>query len=510
MHPTSPDPSLDRRRFLSAAGVGLAAATLAPAASAHATVAADPFRLGVASGDADDTSVVLWTRLAPDPTDRATSFGMDPHQEVTVTLRVATSADRLADERRCVFVGSYAAVRADAFSVHALVTGLRPRTRYHYQFLVGDHRSPVGETRTLPTAGTSTPVRFAVINCQNLAGVDNELHFNGISDLVASHDVDFVVYLGDYIYEFGRAAHLPPAPVDDLGGYRTRYGQYKSRESLRELHRRFPVYAVPDDHEFFNDVRGGNLGARPPRWNAALRAYWENLPLRGRPEPDAGGRLRLPLHRRVRWGDALDLFLTDMRQFVGRDTLLGDAQEAELLDFVTTSTARFTAIGTQTPISSFAGFGSLWKDHAGTRGRLTEALLARKQADPRTFNPLVLSGDIHCAMVTHVQRDPDDVSSTPVATEFVNAAMTSGSANNWEAVRVAGQGGPGFLAAYGYGEGAGWAQYNGLSIHTVTAGSWTTTYRLGNEITRPDGRITLSPTWSLRYGAEVGSVSSRG
>lgn len=509
MTAAAPEPSLGRRRFLASAGVGLAAATLAPAVAARADVTADPFAVGVASGDADDTSVVLWTRLAPAPTDRTTSFGMGSTEEVTVGLRVATSAARLADERTCVFTGSYTASKTDGFSVHALVEGLRPRTRYHYQFSVEGYRSVVGETRTLPAAGTSTPVRFAVINCQNLAGVNQELYFNGISDLVQSQDVDFVVFLGDYIYEFGRPAHLPPTPVDDLVGYRTRYGQYKSRESLSELHRRFPVYAVPDDHEFFNDVRGGALPARPVRWNAALRAYWENLPLRGRPEADAAGRLWLEMHRRVRWGESLDLFLTDMRQYIGDDTMFGAAQEAALLDHVATSSARFTAIGTQTPLTSFAGFGSPWREHADFRGRLTQALLTRKQSDPRAFNPLVLSGDIHCAMVSHVQLDVDDVTSAPVATEFVNAAMTSGSANNWDAVRQAGQGGPGFRAAYGYTQGSTWAQYNGLSIHTVTAGSWTTTYRLGNQITRPDGAITLSPSWSLRYGAEVGSVTQR-
>ncbi|SDE26442.1 alkaline phosphatase D family protein [Auraticoccus monumenti] len=503
------EPALGRRRFLTTAGVGLAAATLAPAAVARAAVPADPFTLGVASGDADDTSVVLWTRLAPAPMDRTTSFGMGSTEEVTVDLRVATSVDRLADERTCVATVSCTAVKGDGFSVHALVEGLRPRTRYVYQFSVEGHLSPVGETRTLPAPGTSTPVRFAVINCQNLAGGAEELHFNGMSDLVQSHDVDFVVFLGDYIYEFGRAAHVPPTAVDDIAGYRTRYGQYKSRESLREVHRRFPVYAVPDDHEFFNDVRGGTLPARPPRWNAALRAYWENLPLRGRPEPDAAGRLWLELHRRVRWGDSLDLFLTDIRQHLGTTTMLGEEQETALLDFLTTSTARFTAIGTQTPMTSFAGFGSPWREHAATRARITQALLARKQQDPRAFNPLVLAGDIHCAMVSHVQLDVDDVSSTPVATEFVNAPMTSGSANNWDAVRLAGQGGPGFRAAYGFTQGSSWTQYNGLSIHTVTPGSWTTTYRLGNQINRPDGAITLSPSWSLRYGAEVGSVTPR-
>ncbi|WP_114560026.1 alkaline phosphatase D family protein, partial [Desertihabitans aurantiacus] len=494
--------------LLTTAGAGLAAATLAPALPARAELAADPFRLGVASGDPDATSVVLWTRLAPAPTDASTSFGMRGQGEVPVTLRVATSAARLAEERTCLRVETHTAVQSEGYSVHALVEGLQPRTRYYYQFLAGGHASPVGETRTLPAPGSLTPVRFAVINCQNLAEGRAELHFTAMTELARHHDVDFVVHLGDYIYEFGRAAHLPPEPVTDLVGYRTRYGQYKQRESLRELHRRFPVFAVPDDHEFFNDVRGGNLGARPVRWNAALRVYWENLPFRNRPEQDAGGRFWMRLHQRVRWADTLDLFLTDIRQHEGADGLLGAAQQAELLDYLDTSDARFTAIGTQSPMSSWAGRGGMWKGHPGVRRQVTDRLLARKQADPRGFNPVVLAGDLHCGMVTHVQADPDDVASAPVATEFVNAAMSSGSATNWEQVLAAGEGGPGFLAAYGYTDGSGWNQYNGLTVHTVTGTSWTTTYHLTNEIRDPQGGMSGTRTWMLRHGARVGSVRS--
>ncbi len=508
--PLPVDAPIGRRRLLTAAGVGVAAATLAPAVPAHAVLPGDPFALGVASGDPDESSVVLWTRLSPAPTDRTTSFGMRGFEEVPVALRVATSPDRLRSERTCVHVGTSTAVKDEGFSVHALVEGLQPRTRYYYQFSAEGYQSPVGETRTLPRAGTMTPVRFAVINCQNLAEGQAELHFNAMADLAATQDVDFVVYLGDYIYEFGRAAHLPPEPVTDLVGYRTRYGQYKSRASMRELHRRFPVFAVPDDHEFFNDVRGGNLQARPPRWNAALRVYWENLPLRTRPQPDAAGRLWMELHRRVRWGDTLDLFLTDLRQHEGDRGLLGEAQQSALLDFLGTSRARFTALGTQTPMTSFTGRGSVWADHPTVRRAVTDVLLARKQDDPRGFNPVVLAGDLHCAMVSHVQLDHTDVASTPVATEFVNAPMSSGSATDWQQVLESGVGGPGYRAVYGYTEDRRWRQYNGLMVCTVNAGSWTTTYRLGNEIRDPDGRITLTPAWTLRHGARVGTVQQTG
>lgn len=506
---TPPAPrTVGRRGFLATAGavVGATAVVGARPTPAHAQLATNPFTpMGVASGDADATSLVLWTRLAPEPTDPGSNFGMGSRTEMTVSLRVALTAGGLDSVATCVHVSDHRATAGDAFSVHALVEGLTPGTAYVYRFTADGYTSPVGRTRTQPASGTAT-VRFAVINCQNAAGPSGPLYFNAMNDLVANTDVDFVVFLGDYIYEFGRSAHLPPEAVTNLAGYRTRYGQYRLRESLKELHRKFPVYVVPDDHEFFNDVKGGEL-TNFGRWNAALRVFWENLPLRGRPAADAAGQQHLQLHRRIRCGDTLELFLTDIRQYASSNTLLGNRQENDLFAFCDESSTRFSAIGTQTPMTSYNGQGGIWKSRPAVRGQVTDRLRARKQATPQKFNPVVLSGDFHVGLVSHVQADPENVRSALVATEFTNAPMTSGTTTDWKAKLANGDGGPGFRAAYGYGSGSDFRQYNGLMVCQVSADAWRTTYKLGNQVDQPGGQVTMVRTWNLPYGGAVGSVS---
>lgn len=493
---------LERRQFLTMAGAGLLAAgtmatTSEPAFAASVPVDRDPFTLGVASGDPLTDSVVIWTRLAPEPLDPTTRFGMDDVTDVTVRWRLAQTESHLAMPSKWIASGQTVASATTGFSIHVDVAGLDAGRRYFYQFEVDAidgtvFRSPIGRTQTAFAADDDRTARFAVITCQNIARADGgEFYFHGHEHLAAREDIDFVVFLGDYFYEFGRAAHVPPRALNSLDDYRTRYSQYKLRASLQEVHRRFPVYVMPDDHEFFNDYRGGDLGAvsQVRRFNGALQALWENMPLRNAyPGPIGDTKNELTLHRRIAWGTNLDLYMVDTRQYRG-PSLLGDAQTNDVLDWLSTTTATWTALATPTPIW-WDGGNSGWNAFTGIRDRVTAVLEQRKAATPATFNPVVLSGDIHCGVVTHV-RSFRDHSSPFVATEFINAPMTSQTSNLFtpnDEIRAA---------------------YNGMNGYMeciAEATGWKVRYITGNQTEDPNGTVSAELPWHLDAGAAPGTV----
>lgn len=150
----------------------------------------DPFTLGVASGDPDSSSVVLWTRLAPDPLTE--DYGMEP-DAVEVAWEVAE------DEgfRTVVAKGRAIASPDMGHSVHVEVPGLREDRWYWYRFRAGDAASPVGRTRTLPAAGANpATLNFAFASCQHY----EQGLFTAYSQM-ARDELDLVFHLGDYIYE---------------------------------------------------------------------------------------------------------------------------------------------------------------------------------------------------------------------------------------------------------------------------------------------------------------------
>ncbi len=507
------DSPLSRRTFLSSAGALCAAGALGAAApgtaQAGTALGSDPFTLGVASGDATPGAVVIWTRLAPAPTEPG--FGMTGQGPVQVGWRVADTVAGLDD--RPLTSGTVLARPEDAWTVHVDVTGLRPGQHYYYRFDAAGWTGPVGRTRTAPVPAARVDARFAVLSCQNIARPGSgQFSFNAVTDIASRDDLDFVVHLGDYIYEFGRPGHIPDHECVSLEDYRRRYGQYRSRESLRALHARLPVYAVPDDHEWWNGILGGDPAMGDTdrqRFGDALRAYWENMPVRGGPPrlDDATGRFHLALHRQVRWGAHLDLLLVDDRQYRTADsTILGTAQLDWLLRAVAGSHATWTAVGSGVPVSwfpQFAGAADKWTGYDSDRSALTDALAARlAQRTHRPFNPVVLSGDTHRGVVTHVRRH-QDAASELVATEFVGPPTTSNSAVDF--ARDADTGA--FRVQYAYQADGVLQAWRGYLDCAITATSWTTGYVLGNEMDRPDGTVRTFDRWRLDAGAQVGSVT---
>ena len=305
-----------RRSFLQLLASGVLFAlfgTRARAASRSDTYA---FGHGVASGDPLHDAVILWTRVS-------NASG----ESVTLNWQVAR------DEAMTEIVAS-GVVATDAdrdYTVKVDARGLPSDALLYYRFAIGDKVSPVGRTRTLP-AGSVDTARFAVVSCSN----HPYGYFNAYRDIAEHDDLDAVIHLGDYIYEYGlgeyateRAEALgripdPPTEIVTLSDYRRRYAQYRSDPDLKAMHGAHPMIAVWDDHELANDAwrdgaqNHGNSkdvdeGAWAARREAAIQAWFEWQPVRGKP---AGGRTRI--YRDYRYGDLLRLIMLDTRIY-GRD-----------------------------------------------------------------------------------------------------------------------------------------------------------------------------------------------
>ena len=261
----------DRRAFLRGLAA-LASAAAAPASAFESSsnapkFTADPFSLGIASGDAGSDGVVLWTRLAPDPL----NGGGMPAEAVPVHWELASDEGM----RQVVRRGTAVARPEWAHSVHVELEGLAPDRWYWYRFRSGDAESPIGRTRTMPERGASPErLRFAFASCQHL-----ETGLFTAYEHMAKDDVDLVVHLGDYIYEGAEGLstirrHLGPK-CTKLEHYRTRYGQYKSDPLLRAMHAQVPWIVTPDDHEFANNCAGliSELKSDDPAEYRARRAY---------------------------------------------------------------------------------------------------------------------------------------------------------------------------------------------------------------------------------------------
>jgi len=239
------------------------------------TFTAYPFSLGVASGAPRPTSVVLWTRLAPEPL----NGGGLGDETIPVRWEVAHD-ERFAQLAQS---GSVNAVPARAHSVHVEVTGLEPARAYFYRFMAGAEVSPTGRTRTAPAA-TATPqrLRFAFASCQNF-----EHGFYAAHRHLADEDLELMVFLGDYIYEstspVPRARRHVGGEARTLAEYRTRHAQYKTDPDLQRLHAAVPWLVTWDDHEVDNNYardRSENLDPQFSRRRAAAyQAYFEHMPL---------------------------------------------------------------------------------------------------------------------------------------------------------------------------------------------------------------------------------------
>jgi alkaline phosphatase D len=268
---------IDRRLLLKAGALGLGALAVPGVAQVFSQRG---FTHDVASGEPGPRSVMLWTRYVPG------SGGSG-----RLSWQVSTSADfgRIAAQ------GAVTAQEEHDHCVKPVARGLAPGRWYFYRFRDARGRfSPVGRTRTLPEGPVS---RFTIglFSCSNLAFG----WFNAYAHAAARRDIDLVVHVGDYLYEYQRGRYpqaaealagriLEPAgEIVHLADYRLRFAAYRADPDLQRLHRLFPMISMWDDHESTNDAwENGAQNHQPPtegdwaeRKAASVRAYREWMPV---------------------------------------------------------------------------------------------------------------------------------------------------------------------------------------------------------------------------------------
>ncbi len=457
---------MQRRRFLKAilAGVFLLASGLRTRLGI-----AQPqrvFRHGVASGDPTDDSIILWTRVS------------------VVTSRTVRVHWQLAEDpemTQIVASGQTATDSSKDYTVKVDADGLPAGSTLFYQFRTLGTLSAVGRTRTLPS-GPVDIAKFAVVSCSNHPNG----FFNVYREIAERSDLDAVVHLGDYIYEYGMdgyaTAHAEalgriPKPANELHSlqdYRQRHAQYKSDPDSQAMLASLPLIAVWDDHELANDSWHGGAeghsqdeGSWATRHDAAIQAYFEWMPIRGRPR---GRKTRI--YREFRYGNLASLLMLDTR-FHGRDPqpyvgenvtqesiaeaiddpkrrMLGSAQERWLRKRLKRAAdTRWQLLGQQVLVSQMISpdlepLVDPDKPSVISKERLDDIIERSKHNPPSVLdtwdgypvaredlyadlgkyatNPVLLSGDLHTNLAAELIPENGD---KPVAVEFMTGAVSS-------------------------------------------------------------------------------------
>ncbi len=458
---------------------------LAFAVAAEETAESDPFEFdpdadpddtfpqSVASGGPTPEGVICWTRVAPDR--------FDP--ETTLALEVATDP-AVRDPVYRGLIDDAESILAHDYTVKVDLDGhLDPDSEYYYRFVYDGVASRTGRCQTLPAPDAEPDsLRVAVLTCQNyLNGYFPAYHY------VAEEDLDFLVHLGDFIYESddgefkglgspefeGRDLDLPSGydRVRTLEDYRYLYRTYRADDFLQEAMESHTLIAGWDDHEMVNDIywdretdapagdhpRGDDPAFMTQLTADAMHAWWEFMPARIAYDP-AGDSLqdRFQLWRSFEFGNLVTLVLTDERLFrdppreaiptpdnvgphrepPGR-TMLGDEQREWLIDTITGSETTWTVWADEVLTVPFrVGSGPLsvypvqggWDGYTRERQTISEAIAA---AD--VDNYVTLTGDMHCYVAAYVQASyPGRVTGgtgvaqgEPIGVEFMTPAMTS-------------------------------------------------------------------------------------
>ncbi len=378
-----------------------------------------PFYHGVASGDPTDDSVIIWTRVTTSKI------------EVSVDWRVATDIGM----GNVVASGTTTTNPDRDYTVKIDVSGLDPDTYYYYEFAALGFNSQRGRTKTAPT-GNNQQARFAVVSCSNYA----HGYFNAYREITTQNDVDAVLHLGDYIYEYGdgeygdERVYAPDEEIYKLSNYRMRYSYYRLDPDLRDLHQQYPFITVWDDHESANDSYKDGAqnhdrpreGAWADRKAAAIKAYMEWQPIRENVSDNT------IIFRKYSYGDLVDLIFLDTRLY-GRDnasTILGATQYNWLTTQLQNSTAQWRFIAQQVMIAplEIAGIAinnDQWDGFDVERSNLLNFITSNN-----IDNVVVLTGDIHTAWandipVTGYNDNGNNPCSGSVGTEFVTTSVTS-------------------------------------------------------------------------------------
>ncbi len=395
-----------------------------------------PFYHGVASGDPYQQSVVLWTRVTPDTLVER------------IRVRWEVAADSLFDDLAAA--GTVTTDPARDYTVKVIAPDLQAGTSYYYRFMALGSESPIGTTKTLPSRASQ--VNMAVVSCSNI-----EFGYFNVYAAIAKDDVDAVIHLGDYIYEYGPDVYgdstffrknIPDHEIISLQDYRDRYSQYRLDKDLQAVHGRHPFINIWDDHEITNNayVTGAqnhqeDEGDYQVRKAVAKKVFYEWLPVRE-------GRTH---YRKFQFGNLAELFMLDER-LAGRTvqpdsladprrtaedhTLLGNTQMNWLIDGLQNSPARWKIIGNQV-IFSFSDWGyknfrqnmDAWDGYPNDQKKLANAITRND-----IKNVVFITGDTHTAWAFEATPNPFDgydkeTGQGAVGIEFGVTSVTSANAN---------------------------------------------------------------------------------
>lgn len=525
--PSIPEPDSDSRRgFLrktggaaAVVGIGASGSTALTAIDEDGEFAEDPFSLGITSGDPRSDSVVLWTRLVPKPLQEG---GGMPAEEMTVKWELA-SDEGMSD---VVQSGEISANPESAHSVHVELEDLESNTEYYYQFESGGKQSSVGRTKTLPSSEDEVEeFTFAFASCQQYPD-----GFYTAYQHMAEEDLDLIIHLGDYIYEYGinalsgvRGQQIPQefrSEAVTLERYRLQYSLFKSDPNLRAAHAKCPWIVTWDDHEVDNnyaDEVPQDPDQQPSfdllkRRENAYQAYFEHMPLR--PSRMAQGS-ELPLYRNFSIGDLAELNVLDARQYRSDQacndgtavdceerldesrTMLGEQQEQWLLKNLEESDATWDILANQEPMMEVdldSGpkkklYMDPWDGYAAARDRLFDGFV---EHDVR--NPIVITGDRHHNLSSNLKLNFDDQDSKTIGAEFVGTSITSG--GDGEAMNEYGRE---ILEANPH------LQYynnqRGYVRCHLTPEQWQTDYRVVPYVEEPGAPIRTDQTFVVESGA---------
>ncbi|TPG40426.1 alkaline phosphatase [Sphingomonas koreensis] len=275
---------IDRRSLLVTGTLGLGAFAIPGFAQTLAISAARGFSHGVASGEPAADSMLLWTRYVP-----ADGGAVELRAEIAET----------PDFAKVVSGGAQITGPWRDHTAKITVENLQPGRIYHYRFVAPDGSfSPIGRTKTLPEGDMAASFRAGVFSCSNMPFG----YFNAYGHAAARDDLDCLIHLGDYLYEYSTGDY--PSPKDAVAGrtpqpagellhladYRLRYASYRADPDLQKLHSLWPMIVQWDDHETANDSWEGGAENHQPdegdwgtRRNAGIQAYREWMPVSDEP-----------------------------------------------------------------------------------------------------------------------------------------------------------------------------------------------------------------------------------
>lgn len=402
---------------------------------------ASSFPFGIASGEPTDQGMVLMTNINP--------FKVSGLNQVKCQL---SEAPNFKEVTRNYSAG----IRIeDAYTVKIYTYGLAEGKTYYYRFIYGEDTSVIGKSKTIPK--NPAQLRFAVVSCSNYEWG----WFNGYESLSKDNSIDFVIHLGDYIYEYGPGVygdkalprkHLPGNEIISLVDYRSRYAQYRLDPQLQALHQQIPMVSIWDDHEIANDAyqngaqnhQDESEGAWRIRKENAQKAYFEWLPITG--------NTQYQVRRNFHYGSLMDLYLLDER-LEGRSkqnkahsddsdlnqTMLGKDQRTWLLSEMKASEATWKVIGNQVFFSSLIipkgteavkKSPDMWDGYAAEREYLLDEWVKSGEK-----NILILTGDAHSSFGIDLKHKGHNLGQEWI-TPSISSANLNEKISSWKAWKV--------------------------------------------------------------------------